>query len=142
VLLVDTNIWLEAADQRGKHRDVCRHLIAARKGQLAAPTPVLAETGWIILDKLGPVAQAKFLRLIASGEITPIELTPADWERCVELVTEYANMRLDIVDASIVAVAERLGHTEIATMNGRDFYVVRPRHTPAFTLIPADIVRY
>jgi uncharacterized protein len=142
VLLVDTNIWLEAADQRAAHHDLCRHLVTARQGQLASPTPVLAETAWIILDRLGPAAQARFLRLVTSGRIAPIELTPADWERCVELVTTYATLKLDIIDASIVAIAERLDLDEIATMNGRDFYTVRPKHTTAFKLLPENISRY
>jgi hypothetical protein len=34
------------------------------------------------------------------------------------------------------AVAERLGHTRLATLNHRDFTVVRPRHAAAFTLLP------
>jgi uncharacterized protein len=142
VLLVDTNIWLEAADDSARYRERCRHLIAAQRGQLAVTTPVLAETGWILLDKLGPAAQLRFLRLVTTGQLTVIELTPADWERVVELVGTYASMKLDVIDASIIAVAERLGMTEIATMNGRDFYAVRPRHTDGFTLLPDDITRY
>lgn len=38
--------------------------------------------------------------------------------------------------ASVVAVAERLGLTEIATIDRRHFSVVRPRHIDAFTLLP------
>jgi hypothetical protein len=37
---------------------------------------------------------------------------------------------------------ERLDLVEIATMNGRDFYTVRPKHTTAFTLLPENISRY
>jgi hypothetical protein len=35
-----------------------------------------------------------------------------------------------------VAVAERLGLIEIATIDRRHFSIVRPRHTDAFTLLP------
>jgi predicted nucleic acid-binding protein len=38
--------------------------------------------------------------------------------------------------AEFAAVAERLRATTIATLNHRDFRVVRPRHIAAFTLIP------
>ena len=142
MLLVDTNIWLEAADEQAAHRDLCRHLLAARRGTLVATTPTIAETAWIILDRLGAPAQARFLRLITSGQIEPVDLTTEDWERCLELVTTYASQKLDVIDASIIAAAERLGLTEIATMNNRDFYTVRPRHIPAFTLLPDGITRY
>lgn len=40
------------------------------------------------------------------------------------------------MDASLVAIAERLGVTEIATLDRRDFTVVRPRHVGAFVLLP------
>ena len=43
-------------------------------------------------------------------------------------------MRLGTVDASVVAAAERLGITAIATLDRRHFSVVRPRHVEAFAL--------
>jgi predicted nucleic acid-binding protein len=45
-------------------------------------------------------------------------------------------MGLGLVDASIVTVAENLTVHVIATLNDRDFRVVRPRHVKAFELIP------
>jgi predicted nucleic acid-binding protein len=53
-----------------------------------------------------------------------------------ELVGQYANLDLGAADASIVAVAERMGISRIATVDRRDFTVVRPKHVPAFELIP------
>ncbi|MHB2021753.1 MAG: PIN domain-containing protein, partial [Mycobacteriales bacterium] len=87
-------------------------------------------------DRLGPAAQAEFLLLLTRGRLQPVDLTGGDWQRCAELVATYTNLRLDLMDASIVAVAERLNLTELATLNRRDFTVVRPRHVDAFTLLP------
>lgn len=53
-----------------------------------------------------------------------------------ELVTEYADLGLGTTDASVIAIAERLGVSEVATLDHRHFTVVRPRHTRAFTLLP------
>jgi hypothetical protein len=36
----------------------------------------------------------------------------------------------------MIAIAERLGLTRIATLNHRDFRVVRPSHCDAFELVP------
>ncbi len=108
MLLVDTNIWLEAADKRARHREVCRAILAARRCELGVTVPTIAETAWILLDRLGPVAQLSFLRTVALGQVTVVDLTQADWARCTELVATYASMRLDILDASIVAFAERV----------------------------------
>lgn len=60
----------------------------------------------------------------------------ADWLRIAELVARYRNLPLGTVDASVVATAERLGLTEIATVDRRHFTVVRPDHISAFTLLP------
>jgi hypothetical protein len=55
---------------------------------------------------------------------------------CATLLRNHTDLGLGFVDASIVAVAERLGHDTIATPNHRDFAVVHPTHRDAFNLIP------
>jgi predicted nucleic acid-binding protein len=134
VLPVDTNIWLAAADRRSDRHGECAALLRSHRGELAATVPVIAEASWLILDRLGTAAQAAFLRLVTTGQLTVVDLTQADWQRCAELAEQYASLRLDLIDASLVAVAERL--TRIATLNHRDFAVVRPRHAAAFELLP------
>jgi predicted nucleic acid-binding protein len=74
--------------------------------------------------------------MIATGELATVGLDPEDYGRTAELVRRYADLRLGAVDASLVAVAERLGVREIATVNPRDFTVVRPRHVSHFELLP------
>lgn len=56
-----------------------------------------------------------------------------------ELAKRYADLGLGLggTDASLVALAERLGLTTLATFDRRHFTVVRPAHTPSFTLLPA-----
>ncbi len=60
----------------------------------------------------------------------------ADWSRCLELVEGYADLQLGLMDASIVAVAERLAVGTVATLNHRDFSVVRPRRRDVLELLP------
>lgn len=45
--------------------------------------------------------------------------------------------RLGLVDASTVAIAERLDVTTMATLDHRDFPVIRPAHCDVFDLVPA-----
>ncbi|MGQ0520504.1 MAG: PIN domain-containing protein [Actinomycetota bacterium] len=134
MLLVDTNIWLVAADHGSARRDEITSLLAGH--DWASPTPVIAETAWLILDRLGTGAHQRFLRLVTTGQLDPIELTDTDWQRCLNLVETYADLALDLADAALVAVAERLDQTTIATLNHRDFRVVRPAHCDAFHLVP------
>jgi uncharacterized protein len=66
--------------------------------------------------------------------VEPVD--PADWLRIAELVGRYRDLPLGTVDASVVAVGERLGITEVATVDRRRFSAVRPRHARGFTLLP------
>jgi hypothetical protein len=45
-------------------------------------------------------------------------------------------MPLGTVDASAIALAERLGITAVATLDHRHFGTVRPSHVDAFELLP------
>jgi uncharacterized protein len=51
-------------------------------------------------------------------------------------VETYIDLPLGIVDAAVIAIAERLRLSEIATLDHRHFAVVRPSHTRAFVLLP------
>ncbi len=136
-MLVDTNIWLASADRRSERHGECAALVRAYAGELASPVPIVAETSWLLLDRLGTSSQLKFLRMASGGRLKVLDLAEQDWARCVELVERYDDLRLDLMDASLVALAERLGATSIATLNYRDFRVVRPRHCAAFELLPS-----
>lgn len=136
MLLVDTNVWLSAADGRSARHDESVALLREHQRELATTVPVIAETSWLILDRLGPSAQADFLDLVTTGAVQRVDLTGPDWERVVALCRQYVDLRLDAVDASLVAVAERLQLDAIATYNHRDFRVVRPQHVETFDLLP------
>ena len=135
MLLVDTNVLLAAADTSTPEHQRCATLLDERT-DLAITTPVAAECSWMIESRLGPRAEAAFVNSIATGELAVIELTTIDWARCAELIGTYTDLGLGLVDASVIAIAERLDVTTIATMNHRDFAVVRPAHCTVFELIP------
>jgi uncharacterized protein len=56
--------------------------------------------------------------------------TTADYARMADLVNTYESLPLGTTDASVVARAERLGLTEVATLDRRHFTVVRPNGPP------------
>lgn len=58
-----------------------------------------------------------------------------------ELLATYASLRLQVVDACVIALAERLDVREVGALDRRDFLVVAPRHLrkgERLTLLPAD----
>ena len=143
VVLARDSVWqrpLIAASIRDDddHRlcvDLCSALHLNGERLLVPPT-VIAEVGYM-LERLGSLAhEAAFLRSVAASDFEPIDLTVADYARMSELVEQYDDLPLGTTDASVIAVAERLGVTEIVTLDARHFRIVRPRHTDAFVLLP------
>ena len=70
--------------------------------------------------------EATFLRSLGAGDFTVVDLELVDYERAAELVSTYSDLPLGAVDASVVAIAERLGVDEIATLDRRHFTVCPP----------------
>jgi predicted nucleic acid-binding protein len=136
LLVVDTGVLVSSVDRSEPRHDASADLLRDHAGALAVPGPVVPETAWFIESRLGPAAESQFLRLITGGELEVIDLTIADYQRCITLIDTYADMGLGLVDASVVVIAENLGITAIATHNQRDFRVVKPIHVDAFTLLP------
>ena len=59
-----------------------------------------------------------------------------DVSRSAELLQQYADARIDFVDTTVIAVAERLGAGTILTTDRRDFEIVRPKSVRSFELLP------
>lgn len=103
---------------------------------MRVPVTVLAETAYLIGSRLGPHLEEGFVRGIVSGEFTLELLEPDDLPRAADLMAAYTDLPLGFVDASIVAMAERLGARSILTTDRRHFTVVRPAHVERLRLVP------
>jgi predicted nucleic acid-binding protein len=126
-----------AIDSSDAHHRGCSRLLATLPGRLLVPSTVLTETSWHVEHNLGAKREAAFLAAVASGELEIAELAATDVSRASEIVATYADMRLGFVDASVIALAERLDVKQVATVDRRHFTVVRPRHVNVLTLLPA-----
>ena len=91
---------------------------------------------YFIATRLGSEAEVRFLGDLARGALTVEPVQPGDWVRIAELVWTYRDLPLGTVDASVITAAERLGMTEVATLDRRHFAVVRPSHVLALNLLP------
>jgi predicted nucleic acid-binding protein len=97
---------------------------------------VVAETAYLVGKIAGTAAEAQLLRQLADSALVFEPFEAPDLGRAAELVETYADLPLGTVDAAVVAIAERLGATTIATLDHRHFTVVRPNHVGAFQLVP------
>ena len=124
------------ADRRDEWHERARSWWDANPGPLLVPVSVLPEAAWLIGSRLGPRVEAAFVRGFAEGahDLEPLEM--GDIARAADIMSAYADLPLGFVDASIVAMAERLDVTTILTSDRRHFGVIRPAHCPRLRLVP------
>ncbi|RYF00554.1 MAG: PIN domain-containing protein, partial [Oxalobacteraceae bacterium] len=93
--------------------------------QLVSTWPVMTETCHLLASRLGQTALLKFVDSWAKGalQIFPLELRHI--ARLPELMKKYADLPMDLADASLILLAEHLGHGRILTTDCRDFRAYR-----------------
>ncbi|MDX2192309.1 MAG: PIN domain-containing protein [Gemmatimonadales bacterium] len=104
--------------------------------RVVLPVTIVPELAYLLGARLGARAEEAFARALADREFVLEPLDEADLPRVADLVASYADVALGVTDASVVAIAERLGAAAILTTDRRHFGAVRPRHVPAFRLLP------
>jgi predicted nucleic acid-binding protein len=135
-LLVDAGPLYAYVDADDRRHDECLELLSQFRGELIIPLLVVSEVTYLIATRIGTHAVLEFLNDLASGVFITEPVAASDWSRIIELVRQYQDLPLGTVDASLVAAAERTNTSRVATLDHRHFSVVKPRHVPAFEILP------
>src|ERR1700691_3664612 len=88
--------------------------------------------------RIGVLAEVRLLEGLAGGALTMESFTEGDAARCKELLLKYKDLDLGLVDASVIATAERLKIRRILTVDERDFRAVLSARGGTFVLVPGD----
>jgi hypothetical protein len=136
MLIVDAGPLYAAAARNDQNHRRSIELLTRAERPLLVPALVVTEVSYLLADRIGAHAELAFARSIADGELLVEPVLDSEWERIADLTEQYVDLPLGIVDASVVALAERRHAEVIATLDHRHFSVVRPCHTSAFTLVP------
>ncbi|MQA77389.1 MAG: PIN domain-containing protein [Streptosporangiales bacterium] len=120
-LLCDSGLLIASYNVRDAHHESCLRLLRSWTGRLLVPEPVLGETCNFLRNHVrhGPVLEARFLEsMTATGsEVEIVNPVGEDRQRATELAVHLAAAPLGYVDATIIAMAERLGIADIATLD-------------------------
>ncbi len=136
MLLVDTGPLVAAVDRKDRWHQTCVELLETAAHPLLVPELVLTEVAQLVAGRVSPGAEVRVARSVAQGEIRPVATERNDWRRIADLTDRYVDLPLGVVDAAVVAIAERLRITTVATLDRKHFSVVRPQHVDAFELVP------
>src|SRR5918994_1363602 len=105
-LLLDTGVLYALADADDAWHARCRDYLARAREALIVPVTVLPEVTYLLRDRLGPREERAFVGALARDPLRVEATTRADFERCLGLLETYP--QIGFVDASVVAIAERL----------------------------------
>jgi uncharacterized protein len=125
-LILDTGPILAALDAADPDHDACAALLTESTEDLVVPALVLGELDYWCARRLPPEAWLIFLDDVLAGAYQVAVPTPADLARCRQLQATYHDLGLGVVDASVIALSERLTEPRVATLDRRHFTVVRP----------------
>lgn len=134
--LVDSGFLYAIVDQDDKNHDRVMQVLASRKERILLPTVVLTETTHLLAARRGHLAMCQFIRRLAQHPFPLVSPIQDDFSRIYDLLEQYADLRLDFVDATVIALAERFEIRHILTVDQRDFRAVRPKHCPYFEILP------
>lgn len=124
-------------DEDDDYHSVARATLERAELRLVIPALVVAEVTYMVGRRLGPSLEADFLRGLEGFDVHGP--APEDFLRMADLVEQYGDFPLGGTDASVIALAERLGTHAVVTFDRRHSAAVRPQHCRVLYLLPESI---
>jgi len=134
--ILDTGFLYAALEDGEPQHAAVINIIGGIREPIIFPVPAITEVCYLLMRQSGAAACADFVADLTTSPLTIETPLADDYRRAAEIIRQYADARIDFVDAIIVAIAERLNITRVLTIDERDFRMFRPRHCAAFELLP------
>lgn len=114
----------------------CRDALNTVRLPLVTTWPAFTEAMYLLSRPGGGAVGSNALwRLLFSGRLEVAELDQPALERASRLMVKYADLPMDLADATLVSLAEHLGERRVFTLDG-DFRVYRLHGRQHFELVP------
>ena len=137
MIVADTSAMVALFDRTDRHHAALRPLFEAGPERWLLPWAILPEVDYLIARELGAKVQDAFLEDLAEG-LYQVEFgREADLLAAKRLHARYRALGLGLVDAIVIAIAERVRAEAIATLDLRHFGAVKIEGRPK--LLPRDL---
>lgn len=110
--------WFDAADA---HHAAVKALLNSYRGELLSTWPVLTEVCHLLPDSVVP----GFLRWVGHGGLTLVDVPAPTSLVLADRMDKYADLPMDLADASLIWLAETTGVLDVLTIDRRDFGIYR-----------------
>lgn len=134
--LADSGFVYAVLDGDDDDHTACLGVLKQAQQIVYLPTITLPEIAFLVQRNVGHMAIPRFMRALQASPMIWIDPVRVDYERAIEIMEQYADAKLDLVDCVIAGMVERLNITRILSLDVRDFSLIRPRHAPSFERLP------
>jgi uncharacterized protein len=134
VILCDTGVLLCLVDRsQPQHQDYKQAMIRLRK-PLITTWACLTEVMYLALGRGGWKMQKQVAQYLLDDLLTVHEIQSGDYGRLFALMAQYQDRPMDLADATLVLVAEKIGANQILTLDS-DFLFYRIADQESFNII-------
>lgn len=137
MIVADTGAVLALIDADDPHHGVLRAAYELDEASWVLPWAILPEVDYLLMKHLGASVSSSFIQDLAEGRWIVNWGAQSDLKRANELCLAYPDLQIGMTDAIVMATAERVKATAIATLDLRDFAAVTIRGAPK--LWPRDL---
>lgn len=125
MIIADTGFWVGLFDHSDSNHVRCKSFLSQCREPLITTAPVLTETVHLLNQRRYQKIALDFLTLLVhlqSKQLFSIyDIGSSQLDRRLELMNQYVDLPMDFADASLVVLAEHLGHGRIVSTDNRDF---------------------
>lgn len=139
-IIADTGFWYALINKKDRFHQNALLALQNLDAPLISTCQVVTETSYLLQSRMGQQVACEFLKSGSEGFFEIYDLSSQELQRASILMAQYANLPMDLADASLVVLAEKLGHGLILSTDRRDFGAYRWKNHKPFQniLFPND----
>jgi uncharacterized protein len=132
MIIADTGLWVALMNHKDEYHALAVQVLNNVREPLITTWPVITETCYLLLRDGGTRRQSQFIDIMAAQEFEVFDIEASQGLRISQLLKQYADLPMDLADASLVILAEHLGHGRILSVDQRDFDIYRWKNKEPF----------
>lgn len=136
MILTDTGPLVALVNRGDMHHADCVAVVKASPGETLLSTwPCFTEAMYLVRRLGGPATVTALWEIQRAGDLILFDLLADDVARVDDLMHKYSDLPMDIADASLVAIAERLKLRQVFSLDGH-FRIYRLADGSALDVVP------
>ncbi|HVD45622.1 MAG TPA: PIN domain-containing protein [Rubrobacter sp.] len=138
VIVLDTSGLLAAIDSSQRFHDAAKEVLGGAVDPLILSPFVLAELDYLLATRVGREAELALLEEVARETYRLASFSIGDVAEARRIIVQYADLRIDLADASNVVLANRHDTLDMLTLDERHFRTLSGPGGRPFRVLPAD----